>query len=71
MEVVNESGSVQAIARDGDWVFFVENDLDDDILLTRLDCSKEEAEQHARLMSIAWDEAIGRSAESQVDECQS
>jgi hypothetical protein len=58
MNIINESGSVQAIARDGGYDFFVECDIEDDIHLIFIDdIDENQAKTYAILMSHAWDVA--------------
>lgn len=68
MEILNEDGSVQAIAfRDG-YRFFVECDVDDDIVIIAVpDLTEEEAEKYAKMMSHAWDEAMEYSEKMHIE----
>lgn len=64
--VINEDGSVQAIRVDNGYKFFVECDIEDDAFLIFLDeLTEEQATTYAKLMSIAWDEAISKQYDSE------
>lgn len=59
MIIINEGESVQAIEHRDGYRFFVENDIEDDIFIIFIPhLALTEAENYARAMSIAWDEAI-------------
>ena len=58
MNIINEGGTVQAIAKDDGYNFFVECDIEDDIDLIFIDdINEHQAKTYAILMSHAWDVA--------------
>ena len=66
MNIINEGGTVQAIARDDGYDFFVECDIEDDIHLIFIDgINEEQATKYAKVMSLTWDAAINKPSESE------
>jgi hypothetical protein len=61
MNIINEGGTIQAIAKDNGFTFFVEeidpNEIDDIHLIFIDDIDENQAKTYAILMSHAWDVA--------------
>jgi hypothetical protein len=58
MKIINEGGTVQAIAEGSGFLFFVEFELIDDVDICRLDVTEDQAKIIAKAMSEAWEAAM-------------